>query len=58
MQKYYDMSTTDPTFARITRLFYFDLFPEEGSRQTSKTQFFFQQQNAAKQGLFYPLIDK
>ena len=58
MQKYCDMSTTDPTLAHITRLFYFYLFPDEGSRQTSKTKFFFQQQNAANQGLFYPLIDK
>ena len=51
------MSTTDPTFAHITRLFYFYLFADEGPRQTSKTKFFFQQLNG-NQGLFYPLIDK
>ena len=57
MQKYCDMSTTDPTFAHITRLFYFYLFADEGPRQTSKTKVFLQQQNG-NQGLFYPLIDK
>ena len=54
------MSTTDPTFAHITRLFYFYLFADETSkikRQTSKKKFFLQQQNG-NQGLFYPLIDK
>ena len=56
MQKYCDMSITDPTFAHITRLFYFYLFDDKGPRQTSNTKLFFAA--TKRQGLFYPLIDK
>ena len=48
------MSTTDPTFAYITYLFFSYLLADEGPRETSKMMLF-SAKKAANQGLFYPL---
>ena len=53
MQKDCVMSTTDPTFAYITDLFFSDLLADEGPRETSKMMLF-SAKIAANQGLFYP----
>ena len=47
------MSTTDPTFAYMTDLFFSDLLADEGPRETSKMMLF-SAKKAANQGLFYP----
>ena len=47
------MSTTDPTFAYITYLFFSYLLADEGPRETSKMMLF-SAKKAANQGLFYP----
>ena len=53
MQKDCVMSTTDPTFAYITDLFFSDLLADEGPRETPKMMLF-SAKIAANQGLFYP----
>ena len=49
------MSTTDPTFAYITYLFFFYLIADEGPRVTSKTMLF-SANKATNQGLLYSFM--